>query len=165
MEPFLAEPLVVRLHVVAALFALAFGPLVIYRRRRDVVHKVMGYAWVATMAGVAVSGLLIPAGILPLAFGYGVIHVLAVLLLVGLASGVAAIRTRQRAKHERMMRMLYWQVMGITGLFTLLPGRLMNELLFAAWPQAGWVAILVGLGVIGWISLRENLWMRTKKAR
>lgn len=155
-EVFLAESLAVRLHIAVALFALAFGPLVLYRRRRDIIHKGMGYTWVSAMAIVAASGFFIPAGIVPLVLDFGVIHILAVLLLLGLASGVAMIRSGRRDRHERLMWTLYWWVMWITGLFTLLPGRVMNEMLFAAWPPGGVVAIALGLGLIGWVTLRTN---------
>jgi uncharacterized membrane protein len=39
-------------HVVAALYALAIGPVQILRPRRDRVHRTMGYLWVSAMSYV-----------------------------------------------------------------------------------------------------------------
>lgn len=46
-------------HVIAALFVLAIGPLQILRRRRDRIHRSMGYVWVAAMYYVCVSSFWI----------------------------------------------------------------------------------------------------------
>lgn len=56
MEPWNA--LVVS-HVIAALFVLAIGPLRIFRRRRDRVHRSIWYIWVAAMYFVCVSSFWI----------------------------------------------------------------------------------------------------------
>src|SRR5918994_1161638 len=42
-------------HVIAALFVLAIGPVQIFRRRRDRIHRTMGYLWVAAMYYVCFS--------------------------------------------------------------------------------------------------------------
>ncbi len=42
-------------HVIAALFVLAIGPFQILRRRRDRIHRSMGYLWVAAMYYVCFS--------------------------------------------------------------------------------------------------------------
>jgi hypothetical protein len=42
------------------------------------------------------------------------------------------------------MRGLYWQALGIAGLFTLMPGRAINRALFPATPDAGWIVIAAG---------------------
>ena len=46
-------------HVIAALFVLAIGPVQILRRRRDRIHRTMGYLWVAAMYYVCVSSFWI----------------------------------------------------------------------------------------------------------
>jgi uncharacterized membrane protein len=42
-------------HVLAALFVLAIGPLQILRRRRDRIHRTIGYLWVSAMYYVCFS--------------------------------------------------------------------------------------------------------------
>jgi uncharacterized membrane protein len=46
-------------HVIAALFVLAIGPLQILRRRRDRIHRTMGYVWVSAMYYVCFSSFWI----------------------------------------------------------------------------------------------------------
>jgi uncharacterized membrane protein len=46
-------------HVITALFVLAIGPFQILRRRRDRIHRTMGYLWVAAMYYVCFSSFWI----------------------------------------------------------------------------------------------------------
>lgn len=46
-------------HVVAALYALVIGPVQIFRRRRDRVHRIVGYLWLSAMYYVCVSSFWI----------------------------------------------------------------------------------------------------------
>ncbi|MFP4450126.1 MAG: DUF2306 domain-containing protein, partial [Rhodosalinus sp.] len=68
-----ATPLIVQLHLAAALPALLLGPVALYRRRRDRLHKTFGYLWVASILGLAVSGLFIRSEIALLG-PFGPIH-------------------------------------------------------------------------------------------
>lgn len=142
-------PPVLQLHLWPAILALGLGPVALYRRRRDVWHKVAGYAWVGAMALVAGGSFWLEAGVLPIAFGYGPIHLLSIVVLVGLWRGVAAARAGEIGRHRAQMRALYWHALAIAGLFTLLPGRLLNAALFGARPELGYVAIgLIGTALV-----------------
>lgn len=144
LDPLLTAPAEIQVHVALALAAALLGPVALYRRRRDRWHRRAGYAWVVLMAGAAVSGLFIEAAVLPLGFGFGPIHALSVLVLVSLATGLRHILQGRVRAHAAAMRSLYWQALGIAGLFTLLPGRRMNAALFG---EADWIGLwLVGLG-------------------
>ena len=143
-DPFLSAPPLIQVHALAALLALTLGPVALYRTRRDLWHRLTGRVWVAAMGAAALSGLAIPSTVLPVAFGLGPIHLLSVLALVSLWRGVAAIRRGQIARHRAFMRSLYWNAIGIAGLFTLLPGRLMNEVLFPGLPMAGLAVVGTG---------------------
>ena len=61
--------------------------------------------------------------------GWSWIHGLSVFTLVMLASGVAWARRGLRARHGRTMVGLYIGALAITGLFTLLPSRLIGRVL------------------------------------
>ena len=140
-------PLAVHLHLWPALVALGLGPVALYRRRRDVWHRVAGYAWVTAMAVVAAGALWLEAEVLPVAFGFGPIHLLSLFVLYGLWRGVAAARAGDRATHEGWMRGLYWQALILAGTLTLLPGRTLNRLLFPERPEAG-VVLILGIGAV-----------------
>jgi uncharacterized membrane protein len=162
LDPLLSAAQDIRLHVAFALVALIFGPVAIFRRRRDRVHRVLGYAGVAGMAGLAATGLLIDSDF-PLVGKYGPIHLLSLYALWSLAAGVLAARRRQFARHEAYMKSLWFTAIGITGLLTLLPGRVMNRMIFGEASEAGFM--LMAQGAVGLALLW--LWQRrpTRAAR
>jgi len=147
---------VLYLHLWAALAAIALGPVALYRRRRDRWHKLAGYAWVSAMALVAGGSFWLEAHVVPLAFGLGPIHGLSACVLVALWLGVAAARAGQVRRHSAQMRALYWQALLVAGLFTPLPGRLVNAALFPASPALGYAAIAGLAAVFSWLSLRRR---------
>lgn len=153
LAPLLAAPAMVQLHVLAALLALGLGPVALYRRRRDLWHRTAGRVWVAAMAVTAATALGIPADVLPVRLdagragggvAVGPIHLLVPLVFLSLWQGVAAIRRGDSGAHARTMRSLYWNAIGVAGLFTLLPGRVMNAVVFPAVPEAGYMAVAAG---------------------
>lgn len=148
------------LHLWAAVFAIALGPVALFRRRRDRWHKIAGYTWVSAMALLAGASLLLEAHVIPLAFGFGPLHGLSILVLVTLWRGVAAARAGHVALHRARMRALYAQALLGAGLFTLLPGRTLNAVLFSSRPEAGYVAIaVIATGIVA-----SLVWQRRARA-
>jgi len=135
---------VIATHVVAASVAVILGPVALFRRSRDVWHRMAGVVWVVAMFVVAGSSLFISEGRM---FGaFSIIHVLSVLTLVGLAQGLWALYRGQTQVHGRIMRALYIQALIIAGVFTFLPGRRMSGMLFGSAPMAGFL-VVAGLGL------------------
>ncbi len=118
---------VIATHAAAAALALAVGATVLARRKGTASHRVLGWTWIGLMVLVAVASFWIGDG------GWSWIHGLSVFTLVMLASGVAWARRGLRARHGRTMVGLYIGALAITGLFTLLPSRLIGRVLQAAW--------------------------------
>jgi hypothetical protein len=80
------------------------------------------------------------------------IHLLSILTLVGLVRGLHLIRQGRRVEHAQQMQSLYFLALGIPGVFTLLPGRLLSKAIFpgvAVWGFAIGVALLAG-GIFVW---------------
>jgi hypothetical protein len=95
------------------------------------------------------SSFALPAVILHFAFGFGAIHLLALWVLVQVAGGAGRARGPDRAA-SRAHGGLYWQGLTVAGLLTLLPGRILNDVLFAARPEIGiWVILGFGAGLLG----------------
>lgn len=143
LDPLLTAAPEIRLHVAFALVAMIFGPIAIFRRRRDRVHKVLGYTGVAGMAGLAGTGLMIESDF-PLVGSYGPIHLLSLYALWSLAAGVYWAWRRKFGRHEAYMKTLWFTAIGVTGLLTLLPGRVMNRMIFGEAAQEGFTLIAVG---------------------
>jgi uncharacterized membrane protein len=134
----------IALHVAMALAAVVLGLVVLLARKGDRRHRLLGRAWVALMAGTAISSFGITT-IVP--GGFGSIHVLSAYTLISLTAGVAAIRSRRHdprtriAIHRGAMVMLYAQALLIAGGFTLLPQRLLGGALFGAVPGLAYAAV------------------------
>ena len=61
LAPLINAPLLIQFHMFWALLAVLLGPVAIHRKRRDRLHKIVGYVWVISMFMVATSALGIPA--------------------------------------------------------------------------------------------------------
>ena len=109
------------------------------------------------MAVTAGSAFAIDAAILPLAFGYGPIHLPSLWVLLQLCPGVRDARHGRIAAHRRRMAGRNWQGLTVAGLLTPLTGRVLNEALFAGRPEVGVRRIVgAGLGLVA-INLRAGL--------
>jgi uncharacterized membrane protein len=149
LAPLLDAPLTVQAHALAAILALLLGPVALWRRRRDALHRATGRLWVAAMAATALSGLAIPSEGVALVGPFGPIHALSILTLWGLWQGVAHARAGRIAAHRDQMRWMYLGALAFAGAFTPTPGRRLNAALFADAPHLGWLALgLVVLAVV-----------------
>lgn len=144
LDPLLAAPPPIQIHAAAAIGAVLLGPVALLRRSRDIWHKVAGRLWVAAMAVTALSSFWI--GEMRLLGPFGPIHLLSVYTLWGLYEGVTHIRAGRIEAHRRTMRAIWFWALGVAGLFTLLPGRRMNAVLFEGFEREGFVAAALVVG-------------------
>jgi len=121
-------PLVIQIHTLAAIFALIVGPIAIWRKRRDIWHRVAGMAWIVLMLIVATSAWFIHG--IKLVGPFSPIHLFSLLVYYSLLQAIRHLRAGRYHAHGKAMRSLYLQSLGIAGIFTLLPGRRMSMLLF-----------------------------------
>lgn len=156
-QPLLDLPPHIALHAGAAVLALALGPFVIHRRRRDRAHRVTGYIWVVAMATVALSAFAIPAHGLRLLGHLGPFHLFAVLALASLLRGMAAIWRRDAERHAAALRGLYWQGVAVAATLNFLPGRAVTRALFPDAPQAGLWVIALGAALLALVALRQRI--------
>jgi uncharacterized membrane protein len=129
-------------HVIAALFVLAIGPLQIFRRRRDRIHRSMGYLWVAAMYYVCTSSFwIVTEG------HFTWLHGLSAFTLVTVTLGlVSAIRGNIPAHLGNMVG----SYVGIAVAFVFavaVPGRAIPRLLAGDAATAVYVAAVVVLSV------------------
>ena len=123
-------PPAVLIHLVFASGAVLLGPAALWARKGSRGHRGLGYAWVTVMVGTAVSAFFIRStGRLQL-FGFSPIHALAVFTLVGVTAAIVAIVQRQVEAHRKGMQRVYLGACLGAGVFTLLPGRYLGDLLW-----------------------------------
>ncbi|MFM7532295.1 MAG: DUF2306 domain-containing protein [Rubrivivax sp.] len=117
-------------HALAAGTAVVLGAWLLRSRKGQPAHRLWGWVWVLCMATVAGISFAIRGP-----NGFSWIHGLSAFTLVSLAIGVAAARAHRVKAHRGNMIGLYVGALVITGLFTLLPGRLLGS---ALW---GWLGL------------------------
>jgi len=115
-------------HAFAAFGAMAVGSLQFALPKGTTLHRATGYIWVTLISAVAISSFFIHD---LRHFGpFSVIHLISAFTLYSVVSALSAARAGNIAKHKHDMIVLYLLAMLLTGAFTLLPGRVMNAVLF-----------------------------------
>ena len=123
----LTVPIPVLIHMSAAFCALGLGIVMLVRRKGTFSHKVLGRTWAALMLTVAISSLWVPSFL-----HFTWIHLFTLLTLVSLPLAIYKIRTGNVKGHARTMKGLFIGGLVIAGIFTLVPGRLLGNLLWSA---------------------------------
>jgi len=124
-------------HVLAAGAALVVGLVQFAGAKGTQTHRILGWAWVALMALVAGSSVLIRDVGMPNVAGFTPIHIFTVVTLLTLPRIVMRARRHDVAGHRRVVRHLFIGALVLAGVFTLLPDRRLGHMLWSA------------LGVIG----------------
>ena len=122
-----AAPMVIRLHVAAAVSAFVIGCILLAGVKGTTLHKALGWTWVAAMMVTALSSFFIKV-VNP--GHWSLIHVLSGWVAIGVPMGIAAIRRGNVRAHRRMMTGQFIGGLLIAGVFTLAPGRLMFQVFF-----------------------------------
>ncbi|MER9651969.1 DUF2306 domain-containing protein [Mesorhizobium sp. M0152] len=115
-------------HAFAAFAALAIGGAQLALPKGTLRHRAMGYLWAALMLAVAISSFWIQQ--IRLLGPFSPIHLLSILVLVTVPLAVWHARNHRVAKHRKAMIALYVFALVGAGIFTLLPGRVMHDVVF-----------------------------------
>lgn len=118
-------------HLCTALAALVLGIFIMLRRKGSASHKALGWAWVALMGSTAVASGFIRDYKLPNLLGYTPIHIFTVTVALGLPYAVWQIRRGNVMAHRATMRGMFFGGCVLAGMFTLVPGRFLGNLLWA----------------------------------
>ena len=126
---FTRHPLVF-LHLLTALAALLLGAAVLARRKGTTSHKALGRAWVLMMGNTAIASAFIRDYQMPNLIGVTPLHGFTLLVAVNLPRGIWYVRRGNLVAHRKTMRGLYIGACVLAGIFTLLPGRFLGNLLW-----------------------------------
>lgn len=118
-------PPVVYVHLFAAVAAIGLGVFQLARPKGTGPHRAIGWMWVALMATVAVSSLWIPWFL-----HFTWIHVFTLVTAITLPLAIWRIRRGNVRGHASAMTWLFTGGLVIAGAFTLVPGRLLGNLLW-----------------------------------
>ena len=152
LEPLLTASPAIQFHVATVVPAALIGGIPLLLRKGTSVHRMAGRLWIALMVLTALSTFFIHE--INLVGGFSPIHILSMVVLVSAADVIRSARRRDFVRHQRVVKSLYFGAIGIAGLFTLLPGRIMHEVVFTSGRADGapvWVwpllVVLVALGI------------------
>ena len=112
-------------HLCAILPAIPLGAVMLWRRKGDRLHRLLGRVWVALMAVAATASF----GLHGITGHIGPIHILSAITLVALPRAIWQARKGRIAEHRRTMTIVYASLI-VAGYFTLLPTRLIGHFLF-----------------------------------
>lgn len=171
LAPLLSAPLAVQVHVYTVVPAALIGGYMLIARKGTPAHRLLGRIWIALMFTTSVSSFFIHG--LDLFVGFSPIHLLSAATLAGCVQAVRMARARRIKEHMRIVKSMYFGGIGIAGLFTLLPGRIMNRMVFGdggswmawLWPtQAGWTWLVVTTGIVAAVILLGRYFKRQHAA-
>ena len=126
---FAAEKTII-LHALFAMAAIVLGAVQLAGPKGTTDHRTLGWTWVMLMATVTISSFNIQS--LKQFGNFSVIHLLSILTLLLLIRAVFYARKHNIVDHKHAMIALFFFALIITGGFTLVPGRLMNAVVFGA---------------------------------
>ena len=125
MDILLNEPQPIPLHALAAMVAIILGGIQLAMKKGGALHRLLGRLWVGLMAVVAGSSFFIHE--INLWGLYSPIHVLSLWTLFSLGLAIYFVRVGKIKRHQQVMIALYGFALILTGFFTLLPGRVMHQ--------------------------------------
>ena len=128
LAPLLDAAPAIPLHAFAAMTAFVLGLVQFAAPKGTWPHRTLGWIWVGLMASVAVSSFWIQQ--IRLLGPWSPIHLLSIFTLVMLPLAVWQARMHRVADHRRIMILTFSGALVVAGLFTLLPGRIIHEVVF-----------------------------------
>jgi uncharacterized membrane protein len=130
LQPLLNATPVIQVHAFLALTALALGASQLALRKGTPRHRVVGYVWAALMMAITVSSFFINT--IRVIGPFSPIHILSIVTLIAVPRSILAARRGDIAAHQRGMKLVFWLALIGAGLFTLLPHRIMGQVVFGS---------------------------------
>lgn len=119
------------IHLATIFPAFAIGTYSLLSRKGTSLHKALGRAYLLLVLATGVITLFMPAQVGPRLFGhFGFIHIFSLLVFYSVPAAYFAARRGDIKTHRGNMIGLYVGGIIIAGTFALLPGRMLNQLLF-----------------------------------
>lgn len=128
LAPLLDAPLAIQVHVATVVPAALIGPYMFWARKGTPTHRLVGRVWLGLMVLAALSSFFIHQ--INLFMGFSPIHLVSIFVLVTAWLAYRSARQRRIKDHKRQVLGLYFGGVVGAGLFTLLPGRIMNKVAF-----------------------------------
>ena len=132
LAPLLEAPPAILLHAMAAMAAFTLGIVQFAAPKGTIPHRTLGWIFVGLMLAVALSSFRIHQ--IRLWGPWSPIHLLSIFTLITLPLAVWAARRHNVAGHRRAMISIFLGALVVAGAFTLVPGRIMHQVVFGPGP-------------------------------
>ena len=120
----------VHLYTIAPCLPLGFY-LIVISAKGSVLHKKIGSIYMALIFFSSIVSLFLKAYVGPTFLNhFGWIHLLSFLTIWTVPRSLIAVKKGNIKRHKSSMKLLYWIGLILAGLFTLMPGRYLREVLF-----------------------------------
>ena len=130
LEPLLRAPPEIQLHAFVAMAAFALGVVQLAAPKGTLPHRALGWVWVGLLLTISLSSFFIHGNSYRLWRTWSPIHILSVFTPLMLLAGVMAARRHNVRAHRITMISIFAGALVIAGIFTLVPGRIMHEVVF-----------------------------------
>ena len=114
-------------HAIMAIIAVILGGIQLSMKKGGTIHKLLGRIWVGIMMFVAISSFFIHE--IKLWGAYSPIHLLSLWTIFILGLAIYYVRIGNIKRHKQTMVTLYFFALIVAGFFTLMPGRIMHQIL------------------------------------
>jgi uncharacterized membrane protein len=128
LTPLLDAAPVVQIHAFVAMAAFVLGVVQLAAPKGTIPHRTIGWTWVVLMTLIAISSFWIHG--FRIIGPFSPIHLLSIFTLAMLPLAVLHARRHRVERHRKAMTSIFVGAMVIAGLFTLLPGRIMHDVVF-----------------------------------
>ncbi len=125
LDPLLSAPIAIQLHVVTVVPAAFLGAYVLAARKGTPRHKLLGKIWLLLMAVSAISSFFIHT--IRVWGDFSPIHLLSIWVLIASVLAIYTARKGWVRVHRGFVSGMYLGGIVGAGLFTFLPGRIMND--------------------------------------
>ena len=130
----------IQIHAISAIVAILSGAVLLPGKKGNKVHVLLGRIWTFSMVLVIVSSVFISE--IRLWGPFSPIHIFTILGTWSLIQGIYHIRKGNISAHGAAMQNLYFWGLGVAGILSLMPGRVMNAIFFPDAPVAGFYIVL-----------------------
>jgi len=153
LQPLLDAPIAVQIHVAAVLPAAVLGAYILLNCKGTPMHRLLGKIWMVLMAITSLSSFFIHQ--INLFYGFSPIHLLSIFTLAGIWRAISTARAHNIRAHKATVLGMYLGGIGVAGLFTLIPGRIMHAVVFTGGPS--WILLLTLAGIAAVLFLQQRI--------
>ncbi len=128
LSPILTAAPAIQLHIITVIIALISTALILTMRKGTGIHRKVGWVWAASMIVTSTTTFWINS--FDFAWGVSPIHIFSLVVLFNVPYAIISIRRGNVEAHKKAMIGTVIGALGIAGLFTFTPGRIMWEVFF-----------------------------------